>query len=375
MRATYKYKAYTQNRNHQRRLEGYLRAAAWVYNHCIALHKWYYRLYHKRLPMYDLQKHLTKLKRQNRYESWAILSSQSIQQITEKISEGYKRFFKKQAKRPPTFRSWRKYKSVTFKNTGWIVNGNVFTINALKLRLKFHKSRELEGQVKTVTLKQDAVGDWWLSFSLEMEYKTEMKPKTGKSAGFDFGMKTFLTASDGESIHSPLVLFHSLDKLKRDSRNLSRKQKGSRSRKRARLELVRFHRRIENRREDFQWKLANSLVSRYDLLCFEDLNMKAMQKVWGRKINDLAFAGFLNKVEYLAGKHGKRVIKINRWEPSSKTCSCCGHKEDKMPLDMRQWTCPECGAHHDRDVNAAKNILQVGTSTLEGGAINPAIAG
>ncbi|WP_459186999.1 RNA-guided endonuclease InsQ/TnpB family protein [Parabacteroides sp. APC149_11_2_Y6] len=90
----------------------------------------------------------------------------------------------------------------------------------------------------------------------------------------------------------------------------------------------------------------------------------------GHKISDLAFAGFLNKVEYLAGNHGKKMVKVNRWKPSSKTCSRCGHKEDKMPLDMRRWTCPECGAHHDRDVNAAKNILQVGTSTLKGEIVN-----
>lgn len=132
-------------------------------------------MYHKQLGEYDLKKHLTKLKRQKRYESWKILSSQSVQQIAEKISEGYKRFFKKQAKRPPTFRSWGKYKSVTFKNTGWRLNGNgnVLTINALKLRLKFHKSRELDGQIKTVTLGHDSVGDWWICFSLEMDRKIE----------------------------------------------------------------------------------------------------------------------------------------------------------------------------------------------------------
>lgn len=375
MRLTYKYKVYTQNRNHEKRLSDYIRTAAWVYNHCIALHRRYYRLYHKDLGMYALQKHLTKLKKQKRYESWNTLSSQSIQQIAEKISEGYKRFFKHQAKRPPTFRSWRKYKSVTFKNTGWTLNGNVFTVNALKLRLKFHKSRELDGQVKTVTLKQDAVGDWWVCFSLEREGKTEVKPKTGKSAGFDFGMKTFLTVSDGERISSPLALFHSLDQLRRDSRRLSKKQKGSRSRKKARLALARLHRRIEWQREEFQWKLASDLVNRYDLLCFEDLDIKAMQQSWGRKISDLSFASFLNRLEYLAGKHGKKVVKISRWEPSSKTCSRCGHKEEKMPLDRRRWACPECGVHHDRDINAAKNILKVGTSTLEGEVVRPALAG
>lgn len=375
MRVTYKYKVYTQNRNHEKRLSEYLRTAAWVYNHCIALHKRYYLLYHKSLGEYDLKKHLTKLKKRNGYEAWKILSSQSIQQIPEKITEGYKKFFKKQAKRPPTFRSWRKYKSVTFKNTGWTLNGNVFTINAIKLRLKFHKSRELNGDIKTITLKQDACGDWWLCFSLEVENQIQVKPKTGKSAGFDFGMKTFLVSSDEQKINSPLVLFHSLDKLRRESRNLSRKQKGSNSRKKARLQIARLHREISNRRDDFQWKIANSLVDRYDLLCFENLDMKAMQMLWGRKISDLGFAAFMSKVEYIAVKYDKKVVKISRWEPSSKTCSKCGHKEEEMPLNIRKWTCPDCGSRHDRDVNAAKNILMVGASTMEGGAVRPALAG
>lgn len=375
MRVTYKYKVYTQNRNHEKRLSEYLRTAAWVYNHCIALHKRYYSLYHKSLGEYDLKKHLTKLKKRNGYEAWKNLSSQSIQQIPEKITEGYKMFFKKQAKRPPTFRSWRKYKSVTFKNTGWTLNGNVFTINSLKLRLKFHKSRELNGDIKTITLKQDACGDWWLCFSLEVEKQIQIKPKTGESAGFDFGLKMFLVSSDEQKINSPLVLFHSLDKLRRDSRNLSRKQKGSNSRKRAKQLIAQLHRAISNRRDDFQWKLANTLVSRYDVLCFEDLNMKAMQQMWGRKISDLSFAAFMSKIEYLAVKHDKKVVKISRWEPSSKTCSHCGHKEEEMPFNIRKWTCPNCGTHHDRDVNAAKNILMVGTSTMEGGVVRPALAG
>jgi len=118
MRATYKYKVYTQNRNHTARFDKQLSTACWVYNHCIALHKRYYSLYHKTLHKFQLQKHLVKLKKQDKYQQWKILSSQSIAQITEKIDDGYKKFFKKQAKRPPTFRSWRKYKSITFKKSG-----------------------------------------------------------------------------------------------------------------------------------------------------------------------------------------------------------------------------------------------------------------
>ena len=246
MRTTYRYKAYRINKSKRHKTERLLGLTCWCYNHCIALHKRYYRMYHRALGEYDLEKHLTKLKRHVGYENWGILSSQSIQQIAEKISEGYKKFFKRQAKRPPTFRSQCKYKSVTFKNTGGTLNGNVLAINALKLRIKFHKSRELDGTIKTVTFKRDAVGDLWICFSLDNAGNQTKTSKTGQTAGFDFGMKTFLTLSDG-----------------------------------TRIELVHLHRRIENRREDFLWKVANDLVNRYDLPCFEDLNTKKIQQSGG----------------------------------------------------------------------------------------------
>lgn len=378
MRATYKYKVYTSKRN--RKADELFGLACWVYNHCIALHKRYYRIYGKSLHVNRLKVHLTKLKKQSRYAAWNTLSSQSIQQIAEKIDDGYKRFFKRQAQRPPTFRGRRKYKSVTFKNTGWSLNGNEFVVNSIKLRLRFFKSRELSGEIKTVTLKQDAVGDLWLCFSLDQVKENlqsnQSKPMTGKTAGFDFGLKTFLTVSDGYSIESPRFLFsESIDRLRKDSRQLSRKQRGSSGRKNARLCVARLHRRIENQREDFQWKLANELVSRYDVLCFEDLNMKGMQRMWGRKVSDLAFSSFMNKVEYMATKHGRKVVKVDRFYASSKTCQVCGWKYQGLKLSEREWLCPECGTLHDRDLNAAMNILKVGTSTLNGGVVRPALAG
>ena len=376
MRATYKYKVYTQNRNHTVRFDNQLSTACWVYNHCIALHKRYYSLYHKSLSANKLKVHLTKLKKQEKYQQWNKLSSQSIQQIAEKIDDGYKKFFKKQAKRPPTFRSWRKYKSITFKNTGWSLNGNEFVINSIGLRLRFHKSRELDGIIKTVTIKKDAVGDLWICFSLDnVQNQTQIQPKTGKAAGFDFGMKIFLTVSDGQEIASPQTLLQNLDKLRKVSNHFSRKRKGSASRKKAKLQLEKLHRKIANQREDFQWRMANDLVKKYDVLCFEDLNMKGMQMLWGRKISDLAFAAFMNKVEYLATKHEKEVKKVDRFYPSSKTCGYCGHVYKELTLKERSWTCPNCDTTHDRDLNAAKNILMVGTSTMEGGIIRPALAG
>ena len=347
---TYKYKVYKQNRNHEKRLQEWFRTAAWIYNHAIALHKRYYRMYHKSLSMYRLQSHLLKL-RKSSYSQWKIIGSQSVQQICERINNGYKNFFNR-----------------------YTLNGNVLTVNALKLRLKFHLSRPVDGRIQTLSVKRDAVGDYWIIMSVRRnEESLTSKPMTGKTAGFDFGMKHFLTQDNGTRIESPLTLFNHLDELRGKSRNLSKKKKGSNGRNKARLSLARLHRKISNIREDFQWKTAIRIVSDYDVICMETLNMKAMQKVWGRKINDLSFTSFVSKLSWLCDKYGKKFVQIDRWEASSKTCSSCGYKTEKMPLNIRKWTCPQCGREHDRDINAAKNILRVGTSTLGRGGVSPAM--
>lgn len=207
------------------------------------------------------------------------------------------------------------------------------------------------------------------------ERKTPKKPMTGKTAGFDFGLKHFLTGADGRKIDSPLYLYHAVAQLRMKSRKLSRKVKGSRSRAKARLELARFHRHVSNLRKEFHWKLALQLVTDYDTICLETLNMRAMQRMWGRKVSDLGFSEFVNILSKQCTKYGKKLIQIDQWEATSKTCSVCGHHENEMPLNIRKWICPECGTHHDRDVNAAQNILRVGTSTLGRGNGRPALVG
>ena len=371
----YKYKVYSQNRNHRKRLGELLRTAAWIYNHCIALLKRYYRLFHKSLSKPRLQAHIAKMK-QRCYKQWGLVNSMAAQQIADRIYEGYRRFFDRKAKRPPTFKNWRKYKSVTFKSSGWTLNGNVFTINKLKLRLKFHLSRPIEGKVQTVSLSRDAAGDWWLSFTIRKEEReTPKKPMTGKTAGFDFGLKHFLTGVDGRRIESPLHLTRAVARLRGMSRELSHKVKGSHGRTKARLELARFHRRVANLRSEFHWKLALQLVSEYDTICLETLNMRAMQRMWGRKVSDLGFAQFVNILSFQCAKYGKKLVQVSRWEATSKTCSVCGNRQETLPLKVRQWVCPQCGTLHDRDVNAAQNILRVGTSTPGRGNGRPASAG
>jgi putative transposase len=187
---------------------------------------------------------------------------------------------------------------------------------------------------------------------------------TGKIAGMDFGLKTFLTLDNGEKESSPLFFKQGSKRIAKANQSVSRKQRGSKNRRKARKSLAREHWKISCRREDFQWKLALSLVRSYDILCVEDLNIKAMQRLWGRKISDLGFSDFLKKLEYLCAREGKALVRIDRWYPSSKTCSSCGSVLETLSLSERKWTCPECHTHHDRDINAAVNIRNEGLRML-----------
>lgn len=368
---TYKYKVYSQNRNHQKRLENLLCTAASIYNHCICLYKRYYKLYKKTLPKNKLQSHIAKIKNRCHHQ-WKMVDSMAAQQITDRIYNGYSFFFKRITGRPPTYKSWRKYKSITYKTHGWKLNGNIFRISNIKLNLKFHQSRNIEGKIQNVTLKRDAVGDWWLFFLVHQDDNPKTsKQETGKSAGFDFGLKHFLTNNEGEKIESPRYLFHSIKELKKLSKEYSVKKRGSNGKRKARIKLARFYRSLCYKRDNFYWNLSNILVSQYDIVCFETLDMKYFQREYGKKIGDFAFTKFVKILSFMCAKYNKRFVQIDRWETTSKTCSVCGYKENELDINTRIWLCPYCGTTHDRDVNAAKNILRVGISTLERERVNP----
>jgi len=321
-----------------------------------------------------MQKHITKLKKLPKYKHWYYLNSQAIQDITERIDRAYKLFFQNHKKgvwsAPPSFKKRKKYKSFTLKQTGYkLLNGNKIQIG--KIVYKYFKSREITGDIKRLTVKRDQLGDIYIFFVVDIEESRDAS-RTGEIVGFDFGLKTFLTASNSEDVESPLFFMRSLNEIRKASRNLSRKKRGSNNREKARLNLARLYRKLDNQRRDFNFKLANRMTDEYDVMIFETLNMKAMQRLWGRKISDLSFASFLSILKYLAAVKGKQVVFVDRFEPSSKTCSVCGYINHELNLSMRSWRCPECNTAHDRDRNASYNILRVGASTLGLGDARPA---
>jgi len=374
MRKTFKYKLYQAKRN--KHLHRQIDIGAWIYNHCIALHRRYYRLYGKSLNKYQLQKHITRLKKQEKYAAWNELGSQAIQDITDRIDRAYKLFFnslKSDSKvAPPGFRKRVKYKSFTLKQAGYsLLAGNKLKIG--KKVYRFHHSRDIEGKVKTLTVKRDPLGDLYLYFSCDIKDQVINRAMTGKSAGFDFGLKTFLMPSDdSDPIQSPLFFKQGIKAVKRANKALSRKKKGSNHRKEARKHLARVHLSIANKRNDFHFKTAKALVDVYDVLCFEDLNIKAMQRLWGRKVSDLGFYNFLKIIEYFCRQKGSELAFVDRFFPSSKMCHVCGYINKKLELKDRSWSCPDCGTVHDRDKNAAMNIHREGASSLGIGDVRPA---
>ena len=229
--------------------------------------------------------------------------------------------------------------------------------------------------MKTVTVKRDAVGDIYVYLVCDTQLE-QVELRTGKSVGFDFGLKQFLTGSDGHDITSPNFFMQNIKAIRIKSRKLSRRQRSSHNRERYRKELARAYRRMENQRKDFHFKTARKLCEEYACICLETLTMKGMARCWGRKVHSLGFSEFVNILEYEALKFGTQIVFVPQTYPSSQLCHVCGYKNSEVKdLKIREWTCPQCGTHHDRDRNAAKNIHMAGASAISGDAVRPASVG
>lgn len=331
-----------------------------IWNHCIALHKTHYRLTGKHLHKYTLINHIVKLKKRPKFLFWRTIDAQAIQDIVFRIDRAYTLFFNNLKRgikaSPPGFKKVKKYKSFSLKQNNWkLLGGN--KIRLFGITYKFCKSRNIDGQIKTVTVKRDKPGALWLYFVVKQEI--EIPDRTGNSAvGFDFGLKQFLVASDSTVYESPLFLKQHLSELRKANQSLSRKKRGSKNWYKAKKNVARIYAKVVNKRRDWFFKLAHDLTDRYDFLFFEDLNMKGMQRLWGRKVSDLARSEFMKILEWVALQKGKFVGYVDRFFRSSQTCHICG-VTTKLTLADRAWTCG-CGAVHDRDHNASINICTEG---------------
>ena len=365
-----------QIRNHPQnmRLGNMLDDLGDVHNHFLALEKRYYRIYGKYAGRYRLQPHLTKLLQRTK-QHWTWIPRDTLDQVIIRIHIAYERFFDwlKKGRRgrrvgPPKFKKRSKYRSAKFQTGYQLTDGTVrlsfkeWDVEKQKFvfvrrNILYHQHRDSQGNVKYIQIGRDAVGTFYL-YIITDSISKEVLSATGESVGIDFGMETYLTLSTGEKIQHPQPLKRSLNQLRKLNKAVSRKQKGSNNWWRAVWELARLYRKIANQRRDWHYKTAHDLCERFDLIATETLNLEAMKRLWGRKVSDLAFYQFVEILEFKCIKHNREFVQVGQWTATTKPCSDCGYKNENLSLSQRQWTCPECGSHHDRDINAALNILR-----------------
>lgn len=313
---------------------------------------------------------LTQLKKQEEYTWLNEVSSVCLQQSLRDLQAAYNNFFEKRAAYP-SFKRKQGRQSINYTQTGFNFDSKTRTLKLAKIgSVKVKWSRRTIPTPTSIRVIRAATGKFFISMIVEVEPR--QRPKTDQSIGIDFGINRLATLNDGETIANPKHSYKHQRRLAFEQKRLSRKQKGSNRRERQRKRVARVHEKIAWSRKDALHKFSSDIVNRFDTIYVEDLNLRGMTKnhSLARSLNDVGIGTAIRMLQYKAEQSGKQVVKIDRWYPSSKTCSNCGHIIEQLPLSIRVWTCPECQVHHDRDINAAKNILAVGqTVTAHGGTV------
>ena len=302
-----------------------------------------------------LRKQLNAIKREQ-YPFMLEVTKCSPQMAIIQLGDAFNRFFKGQTKYPRPRKKGRDDR-FTLSNDQFRIDGQRIKIPNLGW-VKMFEPLRFDGKTLSAKVFKKG-GEWFVSVAVELAQVIQPKPKTGKSIGIDLGIKDLLVLSNGMKIQAPKPLKTQLAKLRRLNKSLSRKQKGSNNREKAKTKLSRLHAKIGNIRSNSLHQITTYLVSEYDVLAIEDLNVNGMvqNRKLSRAISDLGFYEFKRQLIYKANQWGKAVKSVDRFYPSTKTCHCCGHKVDELPLSVRMWQCPSCHTQHDRDINASMNIL------------------
>ena len=272
------------------------------------------------------------------------------------LGKAYKNFFDRRAKYPK-FKKKGIHDSFGLDNLKFRVDGKHIKLAKMS-PMRMAEPLRFDGKIMSGTVSRVA-DNWYISIAVEVK-KDLTLPKTGKYVGVDLGVKDIAITSDGCKFANPRWIQKSEKKLKRLQRELARRKRASKRRERTRLRLARQHDRVANQRKDWLHKITTYLVRNNDVIALENLNVRGMVKNHNlaKAIANVSFGEFNRQIEYKAQMYGKQIYRVDRFFPSSKTCSVCGCVQEKMPLHIREWTCPDCGAHHDRDINAATNLLR-----------------
>lgn len=332
-----------------------------VYNRALSerTQAWYER--QERVGYHESSALLTQWKKEEDLAFLNEVSSVPLQQGLRHLQSAFNNFFAGRAAYP-NFKKKRNGGSAEYTKAAFrFKNGQIFLAKS-EIPLDIRWSRRLPEGVEpsTVTVKLSPSGRW--SISLLVDIEIEPLPTSPNTVGIDLGITSLLALSTGEKIANPKGFKAKRAKLRRVQKALSRKQKGSNNRYKARLKVAKVHEQISDARKDFLHKLTTQLVRDNQTIVVEDLAVKNMVKnhKLALSISDASWGELVRMLEYKCGWYGRTLIKIDRWYPSSKRCGHCGFVVDKLPLNLREWDCPQCGAHHDRDLNAAGNILAAG---------------
>jgi putative transposase len=340
-----------------------------VYNKALAARTeaWYER--QERVDYVLTSSMLTGWKKQEELDFLNNVSCVPIQQGLRHLQKAFGNFWAGRAKYP-NFKKKHHGGSAEFTKSAFRWKDGQLFLAKCSEPLPIVWSRELPNgcEPSTVTVKLSASGQWHVSLLVDTDI--EELPKVGKAIGLDVGITSLIATSDGNKITNPKHFKRLKKKLKREQKSLFRKQKGSRNRQKARLKVAGVHRRISDSRKDFLHKLTTQLVRENQTIVVEDLAIKNMVKnhKLANSISDASWGELVRQLDYKCRWYGRELIRIDRWFPSSKRCGSCGYIVDKMPLNVREWECPSCGANHDRDINASRNILAAGLAVSVCGA-------
>jgi putative transposase len=333
-----------------------------IYNYYLNERKVEYETNKQTLNYYHNANSLTKLKKMEEFKWLKEISSQSLQYSLKCLEGSYNGFFKGRTKFP-RFKSKHDKNSFCVPQYTKVIDGKLI-IPKFKDPIKMIQDRKFKGEIRQCTISKTSTGEYFVSILVEGDHKKF--EKTGQMVGIDLGIKDLIITSDGYKYKNNRWTKTYERKLKEQQQHLSRKIKGSNRYNLQKLKVARLHKKITNSRVDNLHKISTELIKKYDTIFLEDLNIKGMVKnqKLSKHISDASWGKFVTMLEYKALWNDKEIVKIGRFFPSSKQCSCCGYVNQNLKLDIREWTCPSCNTKLDRDLNASKNILKEGIKNI-----------
>lgn len=363
----YKYRIYPDEQQKQY-IHKHIGCSRYLYNNALEYKKMMYDRYKKNVRInIDISRQLTIVKKTEGLEFLSEVDSSSLIYALRNLETAYSNFFKGLSSFPKyRKKTHNKYQTYRLKLDQEKQLVYFHKMNK-PVKIKLHRNIPENAKYNNQTIERKG-NRYYISFSCEIEISDiEIKPvKENTTIGIDAGIKDLLILSNGEKIENKKYLDKNLKKLKRENRRLSRKQKGGENWKKQSIKIAKLHDDIFNTRNDYQNKIADRLTKKYDTICVEDLNLKGLikNKKLSRQFSDVAIGNLFLKIQNKCLERGKNIIKIDKFEPTSKTCNICGHKLKELKLSIRNWTCPDCDIKHDRDINAAINIKNFGLKKL-----------